>query len=205
MHKVRYCSYTRPLQVIPEKIKKNKLFLLLFILSWKIIFGQNINKDSIIEWNQNRKLTWSDFLDKPDDNIIADALTSYKIEVVPSNVIVDQYDRIQNYNELSVKANFYKYHSWYIENTKELLEHEQLHFDIAELYARKMRMEFMKMKNKNESRFESYLNCYKRLWKECRKLQQEYDFETNNGRIREENLKWINKITIELSKFDNYK
>ena len=186
-------------------MNKKTILSLLLILNCKLILGQYVLRDSIIEWNHNQKLSWNDFLDKPDDNIIADALTSYKIEVIPSNVIVDEQDRIQNYHELSVKANFYKYHSWSIEKTKELLKHEQLHFDIAELYARKMRKEFVKMQNKNESRFESYLNCYNQLWKECRKLQQEYDFETNHGRLKEMNLKWINKITNELEKLDNYK
>ncbi|SFS80998.1 DUF922 domain-containing protein [Lutibacter maritimus] len=168
--------------------------------------GNIINKDSIIEWDENQKLTWSDFLDKPDENdSVGDALTSYKIEIVPSNVVVDENDRIQNFRNLTVKANFYKYHSWYIENTDDLLEHEQLHFDIAELFARKMRKEFIKMQNDNESKFDIYSNCYSRLWKECRIMQQQYDYETSHGREKAMNQKWFDKIRSEINKLNEYR
>ena len=183
---------------------KKKIIILFLIIPTSLIFGQNISKDSIIEWKKDNNLSWSEFLGKPNDNIIADALTSYKIEVLPSDVVLDENDNILNYQNLTVKANFYKYHSWYIENTNQLLEHEQLHFDIAELFARKMRMEFEKLKNDNESNFNIYVDCYNRLWKDCREMQRDYDFDTNHGRENEINLKWIDKINNELSKLNEF-
>ena len=201
--KTRNFSCPNTLQVIAEKMKK-KIIILFLIIPTSLIFGQNISKDSIIEWKKDNNLSWSEFLGKPNDNIIADALTSYKIEVLPSDVVLDENDNILNYQNLTVKANFYKYHSWYIENTNQLLEHEQLHFDIAELFARKMRMEFEKLKNDNESNFNIYVDCYNRLWKDCREMQGDYDFDTNHGRENEINLKWIDKINNELSKLNEF-
>ena len=179
------------------------IIILLFLLNCNLIIGNITRKDSIIEWSENQKLTWADFLDTADENdAVADALTSYKIEIIPSNVKVDEQDRILNYKELTVKANFYKYHSWHIEKTDKLLEHEQLHFDIAELFARKMRKEFVKMQRENDSKFDSYSKCYSRLWRECKEMQQLYDYETNHGREKEINLEWIEKIKLELKKYD---
>jgi hypothetical protein len=178
-----------------------KLILIIFIwLNYGVILGQSksIVNDSIIEWNLKYKLSWSDFLGKPDEDIFGSAMTSYKIEIIPSEVKVDENDRVRGYENLSVKANFYKYYSWAIENNIQLLHHEQLHFDIAELFARKIRKEFKKSQLNKEARFTTYLEHYNLLWKECREYQKRYDHETRNGLETEINEKWIVKINEEL-------
>ncbi|WP_248723285.1 hypothetical protein [Seonamhaeicola sp. ML3] len=158
-----------------------------------------LNAQSIIKWSKETKLDWSDFKAPPNTDIIEYAQTSYKIEIVPSDVLVDQNNNIQNYQSLSVVANFYPNHSWVFKKDNYLLKHEQLHFDIAGLYALKMTVEFDKLKRNKIADFDSYMDIYKKLWAECRNIQKRYDKETNHGLLADINNKWIEEITTQIN------
>jgi len=174
--------------------KVTTLYFLTIIFSISI----NLNAQSTIEWSKDRKLTWFDFKAVPNEEVLAYALTSYKIEIQPIDVLVDTNNNVQNYELLTAVAIFYPSHSWVYKKNDYLLLHEQLHFDIAGLYAFKMRIEFEKLKKQKNANFDSYLEIYQELWTECRKRQQVYDRETSHGQHVEENNNWINKITTEL-------
>jgi len=177
------------------------IFLTLFAFSQDKNASEN---DSIISWNNERALQWSDFQGKLNPEVFAFAVTSYKIEIIPEHVIVDQDDNIQNYDVLNVVTNFYKYHSWTVSTDNDLLKHEQLHFDIAELFARKIRKRFSELKSTNEKGFSTYWKAYNTLWIACRKLQKQYDAETNHGVKKVENLKWIEKIIHDLDTLKHF-
>ena len=174
----------------------------LYFLTLTTCFSINLNAQSTIKWSKDRKLTWSDFKGIPDEEILGYALTAYKIELHPSEVIVDSENNIQDYESQTIVANFYSKHSWVHTKSDYLLRHEQLHFDIAGLYAYKMQMEFEKLKKQKVANFDSYLKVYQQLWTECRKMQGEYDKETSHGQLVEENNNWIQKITKELEFLD---
>jgi hypothetical protein len=127
-------------------------------------------------------------------DIFAYAVTSYKIEILPENVQVDPKNNILNYQDLTVLAKFHKNQSWTVSDDLDLLNHERLHFDIAELFARKIRKSFFKLKTAKERSYSKYWNAYTVLWKECRLQQKQYDLETNHGTKKIENDKWIAKI-----------
>lgn len=185
-----------------------KLYLMLLVLlNYGMIQGQqkSIVNDSILEWNSKQILTWSDFLGKPNDDVFASAKTSYKIEIIPSDVLVDENDRVIGYENLTVKAIFYKYYSWSIERNNQLLQHEQLHFDIAELFARKMRKEYRKSQVNKDADFNTYLEHHNLFWKECRKYQKKYDYETRHGLEEKINKKWIIKVNEELEALKDFK
>ncbi len=184
-----------------------KLPLLLFLICYPILsFGQEqiIANDSIIKWETNKKLIWSDFLGVADENVFGYAMTSYKIEVIPSEVMVDENNNIQNYETLNVVVNFYKYHSWYIKDDIDLLNHEQLHFDIAEIFARKMRKYFKELQLNQVTQFSSYIECYNLFWEESRTYQKLYDSETRHGLDKEKNKQWSIKIKEELDLYNDY-
>lgn len=164
----------------------------------------NSNAQSIISWSSQQKLNWSDFKGIANTDIYAYAQTSYKIEIQPSNVSVDENNNVVGYKSLTAIANFYTKHSWVYEKDDYLLLHEQLHFDIAELYARKMRMEFHKLKVKKIANFDSYAAVYNRLWNQCRSTQKKYDKETNHGQSRAKNDEWIQKIASQLDTYNSY-
>ncbi|GAA4892024.1 hypothetical protein GCM10023311_15560 [Flaviramulus aquimarinus] len=178
------------------------ILLLVFIILGYHSFSQEDN--NTMPWNASNKLEWKDYKGTLNPEIIAYASTSYKIDIIPENVIVDLNDYIVNYQDLTVVANFYKNHSWTVSNDVELLNHERLHFDIAELFARKIRKRFSELKNSGEKRFARYQNEYNALWQSCRVFQKKYDSETNHGAKKNESGIWYKKVAALLENFKNF-
>ena len=119
--------------------KKNEMrsasFLLiticLFATSLSIAQPSDFDAKRFIEWNEHYKLSWDHFENTVDDGRFGDAGTAVKIIAKPYFV-----GKSIEYN---VYALFDRQKSWAFEKDDALLAHEQLHFDIAELYARKIR------------------------------------------------------------------
>ena len=114
--------------------------------------------DSFLE-----NLSWSDFQGVVDPNTFGRAKTSYKIDIIPENVKVDEQDRIQGFEALTVDARFYKKQSWTTVpiNDTIVLGHEQIHFHIAEIFARKIRKKFINLQKNKEARFAVYSESYR--------------------------------------------
>ncbi|MBF8148279.1 DUF922 domain-containing protein [Winogradskyella sp. F6397] len=180
-------------------MKKPTTFYYILIL---LFISKHINAQTTVEWSKDRKLTWSDFKASPNEDILAYALTSYKIEILPNDIMVDANENIQNYESLTVVANFYTDHSWVYEESPYLLLHEQLHFDIAALYAFKIRDAFEKLKEEKNANYNAYVNVYQKLWAECLQTQSFYDNETKHGQLVEINNSWIDKITQQIQGFE---
>lgn len=165
-------------------MKTTIIVIILFICNSEI-FSQS-NK---ICWNENRKLTWDDFTVKSiDSSQNFSATTSYEMKV--------------KFKLNSVIPYFIKDESWVLLSEKsslDLLEHEKLHFDIVELFARKMRYEFEISKENN---LEKIYDCNMLILKE---FQHRYDRETNHGIIGSEQNCWIEFIKDELKKLDTHK
>ncbi|MEY3397550.1 MAG: hypothetical protein RL220_144 [Bacteroidota bacterium] len=91
-----------------------------------------------------------------------------------------------------------------------LLAHEQLHFDIMELYTRKMYAAAEPYTNKNYREFISQKyedrvrKIFSDLYNEQIMRQQNYDVETAHGQIDEEQKKWTEAIHKELSDLKKY-
>jgi hypothetical protein len=176
-----------------------QLIRLFFLLNIICSFSQDSTATtSPIPWSKNLKLTWADFKASPNTKILAYAQTSYKIEIEPKEVNVDSNGNIQNYEKLSVIAYFYPNHSWGYKKDAYLLKHEQLHFDIAGLYALKINNKFQKLINDKKANFDAYFEIYEKLWNECRETQRAYDKETQHGQLIEVNEKWIKRIKNEI-------
>ena len=111
-----------------------KCFLILFII---FSLGFSPSEREKIEWNEDYKLSWSDFKGKPN-------LKSGYVASTNSGISFS-YSYGFKYNELvldyEVKCNFYPELSWYIPSivTENTLRHEQTHFDISEIHARLLR------------------------------------------------------------------
>lgn len=175
--------------------KASHYLILLFLSVSGISKAQNT-----IPWTKSTKLSWADFKAKPNEEVFGYALTSYKVEIQPSDVLVDNENNIKKYEQLTVVANFYTNHSWVFKKSEYLLSHEQLHFDIAGLFAEKMNKEFERLKKEKVASFDSYLKVYQKLWAECRETQRAYDKETSHGQLVEENNSWIQRINEQLGK-----
>ena len=116
-----------------------------------------------ISWNFQRPLTWADFKGKPEAHDDLHAATTYagiRLEVeevaFPSGKIT-----------FKTEALFDPTRSWaHPERIDEhVLAHEQLHFDIAEMYARQLvrKLNSLSLTSKNKHLAQKYFKQYSQL------------------------------------------
>jgi len=152
---------------------------------------QPIQDYETISWKSSERLSWSDFKGKIPIGARAAATTA--------SGITYRYSATGNRNDFEVKfkidTHFFPNKSWYNPALCDavILSHEQLHFDISELFARKMR------KRLNETSFSDNVKAeirsiYKETLKELSDFQDRYDWETSFSRNREQQLRWNAQI-----------
>ena len=149
-------------------------------------------------WDADKKLEWSDFKGNPDYLLDFVATTnsgmshSYGID---GNGFLDK-------STSSVLAHFYPTFSWYkpADTTAAILRHEQSHFDITEVYARKLRkriQEFTFTANANEE----IKRLYEITENERREAQRLFDNETDHSRLQDQERIWVKRIRDSLEKY----
>lgn len=151
---------------------------------------------SFIEWSASRKLTWDDFKAPPDPASTNAALTSSAINV--------EFGYDEEELQFNIKCSFDKNKSWVrIRNTAILL-HEQGHFDIAELHARKLN-KALKAYPFNAKTVSNDVNrIYDSVMALHHAAQNEYDKETDFSRNKEKQAIWLKKIAEDLQGLQMY-
>jgi len=176
----------------------NVVFVLVLSFIWN-----NQTHHTPIAWQDHRPLTWEDFQSNPDRYSEAVASTasgitfSYSLKTANNAVVAFTY---------KVKADFYPHKSWYISGKENsyLLAHEQIHFDITELHARKLRkaLSALSVNAENNSQLKMW---HGKMEKQSEAMQQAYDEETNHSINPLEQKRWAAFIETELKKLDAYK
>ena len=158
-------------------------------------FSQELEESYV--WNPNKKLTWKDFKGEVPPDAAPAATTASGISYKYSANLLHHEVKL----DFEVNAFFYPNESWYKPSVCNdlILSHEQLHFDISELFARKMR------KRLNETSFSDNVKAevraiYKETLKELSDFQDRYDWETSFSRNREQQLRWNEQIALALAK-----
>ena len=118
-----------------------------------------------------------------------------------SEIIVYPFSQNDSTYEYRVKAVFYKYEAWTKSANEYILKHEQLHFDIIELFARKLRKRIKEFSGDMDSKFGTVV---KGLIAESLKWEKDYDRDTNHGAFIEDQQKWVKKISAELDSLKGY-
>lgn len=145
-----------------------------------------------ISWSSDYRLNWENFRGVAPTGSKAAATTASGISYSFSS----HFERGKMKVDYKVQSFFYPKKSWYKPQlcTDVTLSHEQLHFDISEIFARKMDLEMSKTiftKNiKQEVR-----SIYKRILKELDTFQKRYDLETDYSRNLEKQKLWQNQIS----------
>src|SRR5688500_10574962 len=150
-----------------------------------------------LSWNEFYKLQWEDFQGEPDERSLGDAATAVKIKAKPFLVK----DRIQ----YDVVAVFNRKKSWARDQSASLLAHEQLHFDIAELYARKIRKKISELNGRGVNDIKIYNAAIHELLQESNEADQQYDLETLHGAMTRKQAVWTKKVKEELAELKRYK
>ena len=179
-------------------------FNLVIIFSYSILAGLLFNENQILkEQSSNdeivwscKKLKWSDFAgDIPEAIGITIAETQCRIRITDSRW-VDGVPKFQ------VKCFFVKSESWTVVDDSMTLNHEQLHFDIYELFTRKLRKRFEELNLKGDKDPENYNQAYRELVNAAIIKNQDYDKEVYFNDKNQ--LIWIQNITNELEGLKAY-
>jgi len=175
------------------------LAIILFI---PLAFSQPKVNDRTLSWKYDRPLTWTDFKARPQSNSSAVAQTSSGISFSYSLKTRD--DRIVDYNA-KVQAHFYPNKSWYLigKANDYVLKHEQLHFDITELYARLFRKR-LKSLRVNQNLRQQLANLQNDINKALNESQKHYDLETNHSINRVAQKAWESTIAKELERLQEF-
>ncbi|HTL82399.1 MAG TPA: DUF922 domain-containing protein [Bacteroidia bacterium] len=182
---------------------KNRKFIFLFPFAVVFLLCsfalQTNSTKGLILWSADRPLTWKDFKVTQPASAAFSALTHWEILFTSSydgDSLVTTTDCYFNPNESKVKKDS--------RTDTFLLGHEQFHFNIAELYTRKLRKAFSEavvtkkdVNNKITKLYQQYVN-------DCTKEQDRYDNETNHSIKKPEQLKWQADIADQLKALDAY-
>lgn len=149
-----------------------------------------------IEWSPSRKLTWEDFKAPPDAASTNAALTSSSINV--------EFGYDEEELQFNIKCSFDKNKSWVRIRNNTILLHEQGHFDIAELHARKLN-KALKAYHFNAKTVSNDVNrIYDSVMTLHHAAQNEYDKETDFSRNKEKQTLWLKKIADDLQGLKTY-
>lgn len=165
------------------------ILIVAFICSSNVTsFGQNA-----IVWNEKRPLQWFDFSGRVNENSRFDAESFAEVK----------YDYIFNSPKdfyFDVYAKFNKNISWCKKEhqSTDLLKHEQLHFDIAALYAKRMKVAFETFPYSENFKNEIQ-QIFNQKKTEYHLMQQQYDEETNHSLKKERQKDWEVFILEQLS------
>jgi hypothetical protein len=174
-------------------------FFYLFAFAGFFISFKQIRQHDAIEWKPGIKIGWKDFKAKPDLKSPYYANTNSGI----------QYELFAQGDTawLTIKAVFNSYKSWAKLDNKisdTLLRHEQLHFDITELFARKFRSRLAALKVHPNKINETFEKTRLEIDKESDKYQDQYDSETEHAMNYERQSWWDRKITADIRALDKF-
>lgn len=173
------------------------IFLLTLLTTAASAQGQVVNTNAFIEWNPFYNLKWDDFQGKPGEDAAGDAGTSVAIQAKPYIVGKKvQYD---------VHVLFNKEKSWSRDQSPQLLAHEQLHFDLAEVFARRIRKKIQELEEQNVNEVKAYNKAIQALLEESNEADRQYDMETLHGALDKKQEMWRTKIKEELQQLSAYK
>ncbi|WP_340063675.1 DUF922 domain-containing protein [Ascidiimonas aurantiaca] len=179
-----------------------KLFYIqaLFFLLLCPVQGQ-ADEEPSVKWNSARPLTWSDFQGPVDPGTDAAAVTASGITYGLSATFTGNRITV----DCEIETFFYPQKSWYRKELGDslVLRHEQLHFDITELHARKMR-KAIQSSTFTENVREEVKRIYHKTISELQATQRLYDRETNFSRNPDIQSNWERKIANELNKYSAY-
>ena len=169
--------------------------LLIFLASgW-----EESRHSSQLEWREGNLLTWNDFKGKPEPHTGVDALSSCGIICDPS---LTGDGRI----EFRVSCYFSRPHSWVDQKdaSQKLLTHEQGHFDIGELYARKLRRKLANTTFRSKNLNQHIQSVYDEVFNEYRMAQARYDRESKHSTSLKAQLIWEDWIEERLEDYKQW-
>ncbi|MGB5981897.1 MAG: DUF922 domain-containing protein [Nonlabens sp.] len=161
------------------------------------------SEDPSLSWTyeEHPLLSWDDFRGVPPQSVDRAASVnsgmSYQFSKKTSNGKITDLD-------IKVESGFYPELSWKLdlnESSRELLKHEQLHWDITHLFTLRLRATYKRYRPvKNVKREIDFI--FRKFERDRATMQAKYDAETNHGLNREAQQKWEIFVNGELLKVE---
>jgi hypothetical protein len=154
-------------------------------------------------WAAKRPLTWTDFKGQPPRDSPAAAETAY--------TLLHGVQCTGSTFEYRVVAAFRPEQSWVrpdilkrpADSTR-ALRHEQTHFDLTELHARRLRRYFMELVAPCKASNSDLANVAERYIRDEANAQAKYDSETDHGRKTAEQTRWDKEVDGQLFSTSKY-
>jgi hypothetical protein len=154
---------------------------------------------TLLTWSAKRPLTWADFKAAPTPGDPLHAMTT-------ANIAAKVGCQDSKFSS-TVEATFTPSESWVKSPetaSAALLRHEQVHFDLTEVYARRMRQRLQATKFDCEHLQPGFNNLMKLTITEWQNDQQRYDQESNHGLNTVVQLAWEKKVQQRLSELQAF-
>jgi hypothetical protein len=182
---------------------------LLLVLLRPLVAPAQAGSPGLLCWQENRKLSWRDFQAKasalPKNSPLFASSGAHAAPELKVKGLIDSSGR----NNFMVRAAFNPQRAWVRDSTHStttLLAHEQLHFDICELTARKLRARIAQVYASGADVFASkFTQQIQRMIAEEGVLHEAYDKETAHGIYEEKQAAWQTRISRELAALSPYK
>lgn len=177
------------------------LFQPLIVLVLSFSSGPDLpDRSHVIVWDENRLLLYDDFKSDSGPKGSEAALA----------VVGMEYSAAMNSRkyEVSIVTMFDTRKSWFSQEmlgNEYILKHEQGHFDLAEIHARRLRKAIAEYNFRNKDVFDKVSAMYKEANRKLHRDQLRYDMETNHSVKPGEQKKWEQKISSELKLLEKYK
>jgi hypothetical protein len=175
-----------------------KLLTLFFSTITIFVFSQKI------VWEEGKKLNWNLFKSKENSMKNDTMIVSYSSCGLKYTAAKD---KTNNRIKIKIDATFDPAKSWKdLIKTKGLsINHEQGHFDIAEIYARKLRKEFIENVKTEKDYQLKFKLIYQVLYGEFLDYQYYYDGITKKGTKPDKQKELEAEIKAQLKKLEPYK
>ena len=142
--------------------------------------------EDMIPWENDKRLVWEDFLCEPKVGTDAVASTSTSLGIA--------YQITDGAVKYHITCYFNKEKSWGLMKTDYILAHEQGHFDITEIFARRLN-EALQNYQFNKKTFKKDIGqIYQAIVSQKEDYQRTYDSETDHSRNRKVQYDWLEKI-----------
>jgi len=183
-------------------MKNVRLFnCVVFVTYFAVLNGSDCKHEEsneFIVWKEGRKIEWSDFQGK--DFVGLRVLASSSIGIKLDYKVADP---VEWFN---VECVFFRTKSTTKkDNSPYILEHEQGHFDIGEIFARKLRKHILSIKGMVNSHNYSMLDSIQHLYLNLLSDEQDrYDKETEHSNDTVQQRLWVLRIRNTLDSFKAY-
>ena len=140
----------------------------------------------MIPWENDKRLEWEDFLCEPKVGTDAVASTSTSLGIA--------YQLTDGELKYHITCYVNNEKSWGLMKTDYILAHEQGHFDITEIFARRLNQALQNYQFNKKTFKKDIGQIYQSIVSEKEEYQKTYDAQTDHSRNRKVQYDWLEKI-----------